>query len=166
MTKWGQFVIHKCNKMKNTSFFLLLLFIGSFSFSQSNQKRNNSGDSNEQLSIVNINEKYGLVDNKGTEVLPPKYEEIHPFGVYQEHWAMIIVNGKSGFVDHKGRVILPPKYYEIHPFGVYQEHWAMIIVNGKSGFIDNNGLVVVPPKYDEITSAETGVINGVERKIR
>lgn len=93
----------------------------------------------------------GYLNSEGKEIVPPLYENIHPFGEYKENWARVeILGGLTGFIDSTGKTVVEPKYEYIEKFGVYKADWALVSVNDRYGFINTKGEEVVPPTYAEI----------------
>jgi hypothetical protein len=91
---------------------------------------------------VELNEKYGLVDLEGNEVVPPTYDAIYNFS---EGRVTVELNGKCGAIDLDGNVVVPLRYDWVYD---YQEGRARVKINGKFGFVDLDGNEVVPPTYD------------------
>lgn len=93
----------------------------------------------------------GYLNSQGKEIVPPLYENIHPFGEYKENWARVeILGGLTGFIDSTGKTVVEPKYEYIEKFGTYKADWALVSVNDKYGFINTKGEEVVAPIYAEI----------------
>ena len=79
------------------------------------------------------NDKYGYKDEKGKEVIAPKYDLA--YGV-EEGMAAVRLNGKYGYVNQKGKEVIPPKYDNTWKFiGGY----AAVKLGDKYGFIDKSG---------------------------
>lgn len=93
----------------------------------------------------------GYLNSEGKEIVPPIYENIHPFGEYKENWARVeTLDGLTGFIDSKGKTVVEPKYEYIEKFGVYKEDWALVSIYDHYGFINTKGEEVVAPIYAEI----------------
>jgi hypothetical protein len=95
------------------------------------------------LAIVEFKGKYGLVDENGNEVIPPKYDEFKPFS----EGLLVGRNGKWGFIDKSFNAVIAPKYKEIV---ILKNGFAKIRFGIKWGVIDKSGNEVVSPKYAEI----------------
>ena len=88
------------------------------------------------------NDKYGYKDEKGKEVIAPKYDLA--YGV-EEGMAAVRLNGKYGYVDQKGKEVIHPKYDHTWKFvGGY----AAVKLGDKYGFIDKSGREVIPLIYE------------------
>lgn len=63
---------------------------------------------------VGLNNNWGLVDDKGKEILPPVYSDIQADkdGIFR-----ISKDGKFGFADQTGKVLIPPKYESVEYAG-------------------------------------------------
>ena len=86
---------------------------------------------------------YGLKDESGKQLTPPKYDYISDFKC---GLAEVEANDKKGFIDRKGNEVVTPKYDQIMDFdkdmGV-----ASMKENDKWGLIDSFGKVLIAPKY-------------------
>ena len=87
-------------------------------------------------------DKFGFIDQSGTEVIPYKYDLAYSFS---EGLAPVKLNDKWGYIDQNGTEVIPCKYDGVQQFS---EGLAAVGLNGKFGFIDQNGTEVIPYKYD------------------
>ena len=111
------------------------------------------------LTIVEKNDKYGILNKKGKIVIPAKYDFIH-FNVentfeMKDSVGTIQKDGKVGLVNSKGKIIVPLKKYDrldIYNIGTY---YVVRKQNGdyKYGLIHKDG-TATRPKYDGIDSYE------------
>lgn len=111
------------------------------------------------LTIVEKNDKYGILNKKGKIVIPAKYDFIH-FNVedtfkMKDSVGAIQKDGKVGLVNSKGKIIVPLKKYDrldIYNSGTY---YVVRKQNGdyKYGLIHKDG-TATRPKYDGIDSYE------------
>lgn len=89
------------------------------------------------------NDKYGYKDEKGNEVVAPKYDLAYPF---VEGMAAVRIDGKYGYLDASGREVVVPKYdFTWHFIGGY----AAVKSGNLFGFIDKAGKEIVPPGYED-----------------
>ena len=103
---------------------------------------NNIMDFSEGLAAVELNDKYGFIDETGREVIPCKYNWAEDFN---DGLAQVCLNGKWGLVDKTGREVIPLKYNNVC---LFYEGFARVNLSGKWGFIDTTGKEVIPLKYD------------------
>ena len=103
---------------------------------------NNIMDFSEGLATVELNDKYGFIDETGREVIPCKYDWAEDFN---DGLAQVCLNGKWGLVDKTGREVIPLKYNNVC---LFYEGFARVNLSGKWGFIDTTGKEVIPLKYD------------------
>jgi len=118
-----------------------------------------------EFSAVMIENKWGLIDKTGKEIIPiGKYEDIgiskiYGAGVYlikntpcddledlvREGLIAVKSDGKFGFVDKNGKEVIPPRYEEVMPFvrGI-----SAVKRDGKWGFVDKRGKEIVSPTYE------------------
>src|SRR5690554_1767010 len=108
------------------------------------------------LTIVEKNDKYGILNKKGKIVLPTKYDFIH-FEVdnnFEMKYSVgeIRKNGKDGLINDNGKIIVPLKYdrIDISNSGTY---YTARKTNGdyKDGLIRKDG-TATRPKYDGVDS--------------
>ena len=104
----------------------------------------------EGYAAVQLNDKWGFIDNTGREVIPPKYDNVWSF---IEGFAAVKLNDKWGFIDKTGREVIPSKYDWV---GDFIEGLARVQLNDKWGFVDKNGREVIPPKYDTVWNFSEG----------
>ena len=64
----------------------------------------------EGLARVELNGKYGFINEEGEEVIPLKYDNA---GNFSEGLAEVKLNGKWGLVNTKGEEVVPPEYTSI-----------------------------------------------------
>ena len=91
--------------------------------------------------VIKKDEKYGLADKNGREIIKPKYSNIDRFS---EELLAVELDYKWGFVDKTGKEVIEPKYDFINGLS---DGLALVRKELKIGFIDKNGKEVIPPKY-------------------
>ena len=104
-----------------------------------------SVDAAKDYIFVELNGKYGLVDETGKEIVECKYDSISRR--FSEGLADVCLNGKWGFIDKTGKEIIECKYDKTTRFN---EGLALVELNGKCGLINKNGKEVVECKYDNL----------------
>lgn len=122
----------------------------------------NSGeasDSSGNIQIYIVYEKngfYGIVDQNGREIIPPKY---HHIGVFQDGIAQISIDSENGekwgLISIEGREIIAPQYEYIDQL---QEGISVILKDGLWGCVDRNGISVIPPQYEDIGFFQDGMV--------
>lgn len=113
-----------------------------------------------QVFVVANDEKYGLLNAEGTELVPLKYTDI---GNFNEGLAQVnmggskeagnISGGKNGFINHRGEEAIPLIYDEA---GSFDEGFAPVSQAGKWGFINKTGQAAVKLKYDKVSRFSGG----------
>lgn len=115
-----------------------------------NQDKNGNLLYEENVLKVQKNERFGLINLNGKEVLKPEYEEIVAvLGI--ENSFKIKKDGKYGIVDNEGKIVVEAKYADIDILG--KDNKSGFIVkdeSGKSGIIDYSKNKVLEMKYDSI----------------
>ncbi|MCD8287541.1 MAG: WG repeat-containing protein [Porphyromonadaceae bacterium] len=99
-------------------------------------------------------EKWGFLNSKGEEVIPPVYDEI---GSFERGFAYVKKGKKYGIIDEKLRFLLEPKYVAVGSFDEYGLCWFVgggkvdsktgKVVSTKYGVIDRSGKIIIPAKY-------------------
>lgn len=99
--------------MKQVAFVLVFLstFIGNAQIDKS--KYDEVDDFREGFVKIKQNNKWGVANTRGEEVILPKYDNIHSFkeGIFKVHQ-----NGKWGFINEKGKEIVSLKYDAVENF--------------------------------------------------
>lgn len=132
------------------------------------------GDYHEGMAFFRVedengDDKYGYIDNTGTEVVPAQYTRARDFS---EGLAAVMVGEgisgeKYGYIDKTGKVVIPPQYDRAEPFseGLARVHLRNDGVSdgGSDGFIDKTGKVVVPfGKYISQESFSEGLASVID----
>ncbi|MCG9880539.1 MAG: WG repeat-containing protein [Bacteroidia bacterium] len=129
--------------------FTTLIILG-MTFTVSAQKKYDNigsfGEYKSDWALVELDKKYGFINDKGVEIVKPIYDKIAPFGEYKSDWALVQLNNKLGFINNKAKEVVNPSFDKIGPFGEYKSNWAEVIVDGKKGFINTKGKFVFEEK--------------------
>lgn len=106
------------------------------------------------LARVNINGRWGYINNQGEEIIPPQYDLSEKF--FREHFheadnlfAMVGINGKWGMINPKGTEIIPLLYDSIKMITAGRVN---VYLNGKYGYgtyTADEG--IISPLYDNIS---------------
>lgn len=99
---------------------------------------------------VKKEDKYGLIDFSGKEILKPEYQEIKALeGI--KNSLLLKKEEKIGLCDNKGKIIIKPEYKEIKSIGDnYQNGYIVINDEDEYGIIDFDAKVILKPEYEEI----------------
>lgn len=101
------------------------------------------------MAIINKNGKYGFVNEKGIEIVPPEYDEVD---VFHEGRARFRKGKKWGFLDTNGNEIVPATYAGCKNFS---NGLAAVSTGRNAGYIDLNGYIALPLKYVSAGSFES-----------
>lgn len=109
--------------------------------------------------IVSVNEKLGVIDEKGNLLIEPQFDEI---GDFFDGLAPASINGKCGIINKKGDFVLKPKYQKINYLdnGLYSAK-----LNGKFGMINRKGDFIVEPKYDNLFKQSSSFKPNTEKNL-
>jgi len=97
----------------------------------------------QKLYPIQINEKWGYINEKGKIVIQPQFDEAERFS---EGLALVSIGLNDGFIDAKGKLIIEPIYRCSHGFS---EGLAAVAKDceGNWEYIDRNGKTVIEPKF-------------------
>ena len=113
---------------------------------------------------VKNNNKYGLCDMQGKEIIAPKYDGIRILNVKDSLFLKIKNNDKCGLCDMQGKEIISPKYDDIW---VLNDHdifnnkdrlYLKVKINNKHGLCDMQGKEIIIPKYDDIQISSEKIV--------
>ena len=109
------------------------------------------------LVAVRKDNKWGLMDAAGKELIPPTYSS---FQLYAEDGvARVEEGGKYGFIDIKGNWIFD-KSKSVYTLNASSQKMIRCMVNYKHGYLDAKGNEVIITKYDQ---ADDFKANGLAR---
>ncbi len=108
-----------------------------------------------QVGIVEMGGKWGMVDSKGKQLLPCRYDEL---GFLENTGNKVLrvfkKEEKYGLIDTLGQLAVGVHYENI---GSFSEGRLAVKRNGVWGFVDQNGREVVPCRFDEIGTFSGGL---------
>ncbi len=96
--------------------------------------------SKQKLAPFKRNGLYGYLNDKGVEIIAPKYQEVKAFPS-DEGLAPIKSNGKWGYINKNGVVTISPKYDYADGFA---KGLAIVGLNGKKGVVNSQGKIIIP----------------------
>ena len=104
----------------------------------------------ENVLKVQKNNKWGLIDLNGKELLKPEYDSIITLkGI--KNSLVVEKDGLLGLVNNKGIKILDPNYIEIQKFGDdYKNGYITINQDNKYGIVNISGNIILENKYEKI----------------
>ena len=110
------------------------------------------------IAIVQLNGKPMAITEKGTVIVPPKYDFIRVMQQFAEFTFFVSSNGKFG-VYKKGKELFPPiyDYMDVTSYGHFKVH-----KDNKWGLINDAGKIVIPIAYDDLRERnviEPGLVN-------
>lgn len=94
----------------------------------------------------NTNGKYGIIDNKGTSILPLEYDSMH--AGFRDDLLGVCKSERWGAVDRTGSVVIPMDYIAISDFSY---GWAVARnTAGKCGMITKRNTPVIAFEWDNM----------------
>ncbi|TPN81674.1 WG repeat-containing protein [Aquimarina algicola] len=106
---------------------------------------------------------FGIMDQKGKEIIPPTYDWIYRF---YDGLAKCKKDGKYGYINKNGKVKIPVIYDEVVNHHLENDPLLRVCLNEKQenkpyyktkcGMIDQNGDIVVPIEYSPYDMAMFG----------
>lgn len=108
---------------------------------------------NSEFYIVKKDEKEGVVNIDGKEVVPPIYAQILGIGdviVVTENFVSFESSGisETGIYSLNGTLLLPCEYEYIDTY--FEEGIGRIYKDGKWGAINLSGNIILPIEYDDV----------------
>ena len=99
---------------------------------------------------VKKDDKYGLINYIGENILPCEYDEITALkGV--KNILLVKKAGNIGLVNEKGQTIINTEYKDILTLKEgYKSEYIVINENDKCGLINTAGKILIEPKYEKI----------------
>jgi len=70
----------------------------------------------QKLFIVSSDDKFGVINENGVEIIPAKYNSVDDFDKVHMNWSKVGLNNLYGFIDKKGKIIVEPKYEVINNY--------------------------------------------------
>ena len=105
----------------------------------------------ENLYRVELNDKYGIVDDSGKQVTELIYDGMG-FTFY-EGCLQVKMNHKYGYIDTYGKTIIPFIYEDAYEF---REGLSAVKKDGEWGYIDSQGETVIPFIYEDADNFHKG----------
>lgn len=87
--------------------------------------------------VQTFDDKYGLINRKGEEIISPKYEYLKSSN--KDNRLIFEKNGRYGFMDFNENIVIEPLYKEITDF---YGNIAMYTAKDKVGLINENGKLI------------------------
>ena len=116
---------------------------------------------NSNLSIAELDDKYGIVDSAGKVIVPFKYDGINYLNFRSTFYAnnqadtytfpnrfSVMKGDKYGVIDGNGTIIIPCEYDDTQ---VFNNGMMALKQNEKYCLADKSGRIVSKSRYDEIT---------------
>lgn len=122
--------------------------------------RDNPDDKgNDDLKILQRDDKYGFADRNGNVVIDPQYDRVTSF---RDGLAAVQLRGNCGFIDKNGNTVVKFEYDSAHSFS---EGLAGVQKNtdGLWGYIDKTGKLVIDFKYKQILWFKDGLAKVARR---
>ncbi len=142
--------------MKRMLFILTSLFLAQIALSQtSDSPYDHEYAASDGLRRVRYQGKFGYINDKGREVVSPKFSKASDF---RHGLAEVSLDGKSfGFIEPGGRTVLPLEY-EDFLYG-FQDGYVPAKKNGKWGIVNAKGKTIVSHDYSYIYYYFDGLVN-------
>jgi HSP20 family molecular chaperone IbpA len=98
------------------------------------------------LAMVKVDKKWGFINEKGEEVIPPRFDDV--LQCFNDGGLMVKIGGKWGFINDTGEEVIPPRFDDMKP----SEDGRLVAVKAgkKWGIINNTGEEVIPPCFADI----------------
>ncbi len=101
--------------------------------------------------VFKIDEKYGVLDYYGEQMIEPKFEKL---GNFKNDMAYFIENGNYGFISKHG-FLFKASFQWISDFN--NDKMAIFKLNNKFGIINSFGKIILEPLFDQIIQTNYSV---------
>lgn len=102
-------------------------------------------------SFVRIDDKWGLINEKGKEIAEVKYDTLIATDVSPV--VLAVADQKVGLLSNSGAVVIPVKYDNL--FG-FSDGLCAVLLNNKFGFVNEEGKEVIAPQFDDVANFING----------
>ncbi|MEZ4982057.1 MAG: WG repeat-containing protein [Saprospiraceae bacterium] len=92
-----------------------------------------AGEFQDGVAVVQMDGKWGIINQKGIEITPPKYDKI---GQFENGFAKVRIKGFNGLTNTQGETIVQPDYEYISYAG---EGLFRVEQGDKVGYFDSEG---------------------------
>ncbi|MCX8122857.1 MAG: WG repeat-containing protein [Spirochaetes bacterium] len=147
--------------MKRFICIIIVMLCGSLGFAQKGKNLQwivlpqfeNVRNFSEGMAAVQLNGKWGFIDNEGKVIVEPQYDDV---GDFHDGMAFVKIDDKYGFIDKEGVVKIPPQFTGVFDFS---EGLAAVSKDRRYyGYINKEGKVIVPFEYDFPNYCREGMI--------
>ena len=114
-----------------------------------NQDKSNNLWYEKNVLKVQKDEKFGLINLEGKEILPCEYDDIKVIEG-SKNIVVTIKDGKQGIANITGTVLVQNEYSRINTITEKYEDGFIVSSDNKFGILSSNGEVVLEPKYDDV----------------
>jgi hypothetical protein len=110
------------------------------------------------LALVELGMKDGIINNKGQVVIPCIYNRLHAFKVNDTAYYIVSKNARYGVVNEKNETIIPVVYEKIKR-EINDKTQLVLTKNGKMGVMDfASRKMIVPVQYDRVDVQSSNLI--------
>ncbi|WEK20516.1 MAG: WG repeat-containing protein [Candidatus Pedobacter colombiensis] len=99
----------------------------------------------EKFILVRINKKTGLINSKGNEIIPVKYDYVNSF--FLNGFSVVGIGKKMGLFDLNGKMVFPVIYDSIT---VNEDGFHTVLKDGFWGVINRSHDVILPIVYGQV----------------
>ncbi len=103
--------------------------------------------------FVKLEDRWGLLDIRGNELIPPLYESIE---YHFNDFFIVGNNNKVGLVDVQNNLLIPIQYDEIDPY-VFEDGAALVKLNEEWFYVNDKG-EKVERKEEELSLPNNGIL--------
>lgn len=118
------------------------------------EKYDKVGICENELIVVELNEKNGAVNKEGEIIIPLKYDNMCSYITEEMELIPVKLRDKWGFIDKQGKLVISCKYDNVQ---LFCEGLSGVIIDNKSGFINMLGKEVIPLKYKFVCGFKDGL---------
>ena len=101
--------------------------------------------------VTKTNEKWGIIDEKGNEIIAPKYDKVQLLSNNSQVFFLVNEKEKYGLLNASGNIVLSPEYELIT---TSNSNLLKVKKAGKYSIVNTKGEEALKTKYDYISNSE------------
>ncbi|MEH1811242.1 MAG: WG repeat-containing protein [Nostoc sp.] len=103
------------------------------------------------LQRIEIDKKYGYIDQTGRIAITPQFDDAWDFS---QGLAVVKIDDKFGYIDKTGQLVIPLQFDDAWDFS---QGLALVKIDEKFGYIDKTGQLVIPLQFDNARNFSQGL---------
>ncbi|MGN1304131.1 MAG: WG repeat-containing protein [Oscillospiraceae bacterium] len=106
-----------------------------------------------KLAAVSLNGSWGYIDESGSFVIEPQFDEAYNFA--SNGLAVVRISDKWGYIDTNGNLAIEPQFDDEYVFT--DNNLALVEMDNKWGYINDTGSFIIDPQFDYARNFANGL---------